>query len=155
MRQSLALNEIFARKSFSWRITTANCYGSFATVLAVIETETKDKLKRNFNSIDLTYYSNQDTYALSFRNSGTSAAAYIYGDETVDADGVSVKFDFSTTEGNNNGKNRLRDIPSLTTFINLLNSTQFTLSTDNPLAPTTVILKSKDNENDYMIVPLV
>lgn len=155
LRQSLALNEIFARKSFSWRITTANCYGSFSTVLAAIETETKDKLKRNFNSIDLTYYSNQSTYVLSFRNSGTSAAAYIYGDETVDADGVSVKFDFSTTEGNNNGKNRLRDIPSLTTFINLLNSTQFTLSTDNPLAPTTVTLKSKDNENDYMIVPLV
>lgn len=155
LRQSMALNELFIRKSFSWRITVDNCHGTFATAIKDIETETKDKLKRNFNSLDVTYYSNEGTYALSFRNSGTSAAAYIYGNETADEDGVTVNFDFSTTEGNTNGKNRLRDIPALTTFINLLNSTQFVLSTDKPLAPTTIVLKSKTNENDYIIVSLV
>ena len=154
LRQSKTLNAIFMTRTFGWRLTAERANGIFATILGDIVTETKDKLKRNFNSIDFVYYANEDTYALSFRNSGTSAAAYIYGNETANEDGVSLKFNYSTTEGNTNGKNRLRDIPALTTFINTLNSTGFTLTTDNPLAPSTIKFTSKANENDYFVVTL-
>lgn len=154
LRQSKTLNAIFMTRTFGWRLTAERANGIFATILGDIVTETKDKLKRNFNSIDFVYYANEDTYALSFRNSGTSAAAYIYGNETANEDGVSLKFNYSTTEGNTNGKNRLRDIPALTTFINTLNSTDFTLTTDNPLAPSTIKFTSKANENDYFVVTL-
>lgn len=154
LRQTKELNGIFLTKTLGWRLVADNIGGSFATVLENIATETKEKLKRNFNSIDFIYYASQKTYALSFRNSGTSAAAYIYGTETPSEDGLSIKFDISTTEGNNNGKNRLRDIPSLTTFINLLNSTDLVMSTENPLAPTKITFKSRSNENDYFTVTL-
>jgi len=154
LRQSKTLNAIFMTRTFGWRLTAERANGIFASILGDIVTETKDKLKRNFNSIDFVYYANEDTYALSFRNSGTSAAAYIYGNETANEDGVSLKFNYSTTEGNTNGKNRLRDIPALTTFINTLNSTDFTLTTDNPLAPSTIKFTSKANENDYFVVTL-
>lgn len=154
LRQSKTLNAIFMTRTFGWRLTAERANGIFATILGDIVTETKDKLKRNFNSIDFVYYANEDTYALSFRNSGTSAAAYIYGNETANEDGVSLKFNYSTTEGNTNGKNRLRDIPALTTFINTLNSTDFTLTTDNPLAPSTIKFTNKANENDYFVVTL-
>jgi len=154
LRQSKTLNAIFMTRTFGWRLTAERANGIFATILGDIVTETKDKLKRNFNSIDFVYYANESTYALSFRNSGTSAAAYIYGNETANEDGVSLKFNYSTTEGNTNGKNRLRDIPALTTFINTINSTDFTLTTDNPLAPSTIKFTSKANENDYFVVTL-
>lgn len=154
LRQSKTLNAIFMTRTFGWRLTAERANGIFASILGDIVTETKDKLKRNFNSIDFVYYANEDTYALSFRNSGTSAAAYIYGNETANEDGVSLKFNYSTTEGNTNGKTRLRDIPALTTFINTLNSTDFTLTTDNPLAPSTIKFTSKANENDYFVVTL-
>lgn len=154
LRQSKALNAIFMTRTYGWRLTVDKANGAFATALQNIADETKAKLKRNFNSIDFVYYANENTYALSFRNSGTSAAAYIYGTETAGDDGVSMKFNYSTTEGNTNGKNRLRDIPALTAFINMLNSSDLTMSTDNPLAPASVKFTSKANENDYFVVTL-
>ncbi len=154
LHQSRKLNELFAERTFGWRLTVENANGAFATALQDVADETKAVIKRNFNSIDFVYVANLETYALSFRNSGTSAAAYIFSDITTPDDGTSAKFNISTTEGNTNGKNRLRDIQSLTTFINLLNSTDFVLTTTNPLAPAKIKFTSKSNENDYFVVSL-
>lgn len=152
---SMSLNKIFMVKTFTWRLTAENATGKFAAILETLAAETKSKLKKNFNSIDLVYVANEGKYALQFRNSGSTAAAYIWGDETAADDGVTLNLNYSTSEGNTNGKNRLRDLPSLTDLINAINASTFVTTAENPLAPTVIKIVDKANEGDTITLTLV
>ncbi|MDE6279106.1 MAG: hypothetical protein K2M05_03955, partial [Paramuribaculum sp.] len=133
-----------------------NTTRTIATLPSNIADDTKSALKRNFTGIDLSYVSSgvpQPTYALSFRMSGSSAAAYVYGSVTATGDNT-VKIAYSTTEGNNNGVRRLADIPGLIPFINALAATEFTIETENVLSPSTIRLVSKANPADVIVVKI-
>lgn len=153
---SRPLSEIYSTPGFTWRIDLDNTTGTFATLLSKIGDDTKSALKRNFTGIDFSYVSSgvpEPTYALSFRMSGSSAAAYVYGNVTATGDNT-VKIAYSTTEGNNNGVRRLADIPGLIPFINAVASTEFTIETENVLSPSTIRLVSKSNPADVIVVKI-
>ncbi len=153
---SRPLSEIYSTPGFTWRIDLEATTGTFATLLSKIADDTKAALKRNFTGIDFSYVSSgvpEPTYALSFRMSGSSAAAYVYGNVTATGDNT-VKIAYSTTEGNNNGVRRLDDVAGLIPFINAVASTEFTIETENVLSPSTIRLVSKSNPADVIVVKI-
>lgn len=146
------LGTIFTLKNYKWRIDLKEAGGAFATDLAAIATETKSEINRTFQSLEFFYYANEATYAIHFRNSGSAAAAYVYGDEQPTDDGLSVRFNISTTEGNTNGVNRLKQIPTFKAFIERLNATDFRLETETRFAPATIKFVDSANESNYFVV---
>ena len=75
-----------------------------------------------------------------------------YANITSTGDG-GINFDF-TGEGDRNGETVLERVPVINDFLNLLNSTEFTLSADSELTPTRIKFTSNSNQNDYFYVDL-
>lgn len=152
------LYDIYADLGRTWRISTTDIGGQFATLMADMAAKTKSVLNRNFQSLDITTSSSglpEPVRAISFRMSGSAAASLVYSTGDVRNGDDAVRTTFSTTEGNNNGKRRLDDIVPFKAFIELLNATDFEMSSVNRMAPSTIRLQSKSNPDDYIVLNVV
>lgn len=152
------LADIVLDQRRNWRISLTEIGGRFAELMQEINDQTKNVLKRNFQSLDIvTVTSGFPTpiRAISFRMSGSSAAAYVYGTGFIGEGSDITTVNFDTTNGNANGLRRLGDIPSLKTFIELLNSTEFELSAESRLAPNPIRLQSRTNPSDYIVLSII
>lgn len=150
------LADIAMESSRTWKIRTDSIGGRFAEAMEAIANQTKSVHKRNFNGLDITTTTSlaEPCRALSYRMSGSSAATLIYGSSEIRLADNSIRYNFSTTEGNLNGVRRLGDLPGLVQFIELLNATDFDMETNNAMAPSMIVLKSRNDSNDYIVIRL-
>lgn len=147
------LADIAMESSRTWKIRTDSIGGRFAEAMEAIANQTKSVHKRNFNGLEILTPNTVDaTRVLNYKMSGSSAATHIYGENETRIDDNTLRYKFSTTEGNNNGVRRLGDLPGLVQFIELMNATEFELSSANLMAPTMLRLQSKANAEDYIVL---
>lgn len=149
--------ETFMLKKCVWSIDMENLGGEFVSAFQAVADDCNTALKRNFLGINFAYdkkeRSSEESYMFSFLISGTSAKAYLYSDFKISESG-NFGFNISLTEGNTNGMNRVNRIAALTDLVNLLNSSEYKVTSDDPIKRTTLKFESVSKPENTFYVTL-
>lgn len=146
-----AASELFIEQGIVWRIDSEDLGGQFATLYTAIDEGLRAAHSSwRLNYLQFSYYASAGYYSLLLRNASSNCR--YYANITSTGDG-GINFDF-TGEGDRNGETVLERVPVINDFLNLLNSTEFTLSADSELTPTRIKFTSNSNQNDYFYVDL-
>lgn len=149
---NMYLADLFIDMSYVWMIDSENIGGQFATAYAAAEEamQTAYSGRRNLRSISFMGTTVNSVLTPCVRFMGGTAAGYMY--TTVTRDGNEAVSVVATGSGNNNALRFIADAPALQTFLDLLGSTKFNITTESLLLPNTMKLTSTTNENDYIYV---
>lgn len=149
------LGNVFADSRFKWQIDAAKSSGELLDAYNAFSTAIKAYNKANLQYMQFVQVSSStlSTKALLFNVKVSSKAlnCNLYCDMTTNGDNVSFKF---TGDGDKNALVFYDNVPAVKNFLALLESEEYTLSTDLPLGPSVMKLTSKKDPNSFLTIAL-
>ncbi|MEG2600063.1 MAG: hypothetical protein RSA66_11390, partial [Muribaculaceae bacterium] len=136
----------------TWRFDKEKLGGKFVAAYANVVSESKAIFKTAFQYFEFKFDGKSSNNTLSFKNGKYNGMIYI---TIKDAGNNGSKISFSSTgDGDNNGKVHLEKIPAYKAFLDLLTSTEYVATSKSAIMPSTIILTSVTDANDYVTIDI-
>lgn len=148
------LSHEYSMNSRLWTVSLETAGGKYAEMFQSLKSRFHEVYpnKRELKSIQFAYeiYDGKLTPYVNLLAGTTFSHFYLTCEVTS---GVSVKYG-SIGISDKNGQTFLRTIPEISSFLDLISSSELELSSDNVLYPSRMKLTSKADQNDYFYVVL-
>lgn len=144
--------DAIVQPSVTWTVDKNKLGGEFATAYAEIVAQGKSIFNQTFNWIQFKYTPNVGKFGIYFKNGRYTGNIYL-GVNKVDANTVTFVFDPNNDDYfDPNGKTHYTRMEGFQHLLQLLTSTEFTLSSESVMVPNPMVIASKNNSADYFTV---